>query len=114
VLKKRVIPIELSPDKMDSSQIASLPKRLRHVIQISKEYFNEQGIVLKRNIDKMLYKFDSKEMHMPDIVRKEVEKCLVEEKEGQAKYSFRRNLEELRKTIRETIDCCDVVDQSRQ
>jgi hypothetical protein len=93
ILKKNIIPIELCHDKTEFNHIISLSKRLHHVIQISKEYFNEQGIVLKRNIDKMLYKFDSKEMHIPEIVKKVVEKCLMEEKEGQVKYSFRKNLE---------------------
>ena len=37
----------------------------------------------------------------------------MEEKEGQVKYSFRKNLEELKNTIKEIIDCCNVQDKSR-
>ena len=37
-----------------------LSKKIQHAVQIGKEYHNVYDIKIKRNIDKMLYQYDSK------------------------------------------------------
>ena len=49
---------------MDVADSLNLVKRMNHAIQVAKEYYHASGIKIRRNIDKMLYKFDSKESSM--------------------------------------------------
>ena len=49
---------------MDVADSLNLVKRMNHAIQVAKEYYHVSGIKIRRNIDKMLYKFDSKESSM--------------------------------------------------
>ena len=57
---------------MDVSSQLALGKRINHAIQIAKEYFNPEGVKIRKYIDKMLYKFDSKEMSLSELVKREM------------------------------------------
>lgn len=70
VVGERIFNLDLDPKMIDSSQKTSICKKLIHSIHIGKEYYNPYSIKLKRNIDKMLYLYDSKQMILTDIVKK--------------------------------------------
>lgn len=44
---------------------------------------------------------------MAEIVRKEIEKCCGESKEGSVRGQFRKSLQGLKKALKEIMDCCD-------
>lgn len=69
--------LHLTPDpkKITQTEIRELCKKIQHSIQIGKEYYNSENLKIKRNIDKMLYQYDSKEVTLAEIVKKEIEKC---------------------------------------
>ena len=73
---------------------------MNHAIQVAKEYYHVSGIKIRRNIDKMLYKFDSKESSMIEIVKREMEKCYQECKDLNSKNYLRKNLEQIRKAMK--------------
>ena len=57
---------------MDFSELLILRKKIDHAIQIAKEYYNPLGIKLRKNIDKMLYKYDSKQTSMNELAKREI------------------------------------------
>ncbi len=70
VVGERIFNLDFDPKFIDSSQKTSISKKIIHSIHIGKEYYNPLSIKLKRNIDKMLYLYDSKQMTLTEIVKK--------------------------------------------
>lgn len=56
--------------KTELSDVLLLVDKFRYAAQVGKEYFNSSNIKIKRNIDKILYKFDNKEMSLSEIVKR--------------------------------------------
>lgn len=60
----------------------SIIRKLRASAVIGREYHNPMKIKIKRNIDPLIYKYDTKQMSIEQIITKEFDACLVEGKES--------------------------------
>jgi hypothetical protein len=55
---------------MEVIDMQSIIKKLKSSASISKEYHNSKGIKIKRNIDQMVYKYDTHQLKIKQIVDK--------------------------------------------
>ena len=72
ILANKELHIKINLKKTDESELTVLVKRVNSSIEIAKQYYNSKGIKLRRNIDKMLYKYDSKESSLSELAKKEM------------------------------------------
>ncbi len=84
---------------MEVIDMQGIIKKLKSSASISKEYHNSKGIKIKRNIDQMVYKYDTHQLKIKQIVDKQFEKSFYEGKDVNARNEFRKNLENLSKNI---------------
>lgn len=56
---------------MEVVDVQGIIKKLRAAATIGKEYHNPQKIKIRRNIDPLLYKYDTRQMTIEQIVSKE-------------------------------------------
>jgi hypothetical protein len=56
---------------MEVVDVQGIIKKLRAAASIGKEYHNARKIKIRRNIDPLLYKYDTRQMTVEQIVSKE-------------------------------------------
>lgn len=112
---------------MEVVDVQSIIRKLRAAAVIGKQYHNSLKIRIKRNIDPLIYKFETRQKTIEKIVSKEFDSCIVEGREGKegkeamkeskeivgpTKNQFKKSLENMKRNFKEVLGCCEVKGQS--
>lgn len=70
-LEGRVVTIKVEQKRMEVLDIQTLIKKLKSAAAIGKEYHNPQKIKIRRNIDSLFYKYETKQLKIAEIAGNE-------------------------------------------
>ncbi len=76
-MPRRGLAIRVEQKRMETGDVQNIIKKLRGAAKIGKEYHNPLKIKIKRNIDPLIYKYETKQRSIEQIVAKEFEGSLV-------------------------------------
>ena len=66
-----MITIKVEQKRMEVLDIQTLIKKLKSAASIGKEYHNLQKIKIRRNIDSLFYKYETKQLKIQEIAGNE-------------------------------------------